>query len=401
MLKDKHILLCVSGGIAVYKAVALTSKLTQAGALVKVIMSESAQKFVNPLSFQALSGHDVFTDTFDEKDSSVIAHIDLADWADLVIVAPATANVIGKMANGIADDMLTTTLLATEAPIWVAPAMNVNMYNHSAVKRNLHRLCEDGVKFIEPSEGFLACGYVGKGRLEEPEKIVEHLNDFFQEGKPTPLEGKKVLVTAGPTRESIDPVRYFTNHSTGKMGFSLAKQAAKMGAHVTLITGPTTLDEPQGINIVKVETADEMFHAVMERFHQMDIVVKAAAVADYKPKQTYTHKMKKSNDELVISFERTKDILLELGRNKQHQILVGFAAESEQLETYAMRKLKKKNLDMIVGNNILLEGAGFQGDTNIVEVFTSQGKVRSLPMMNKSRVAEVILQEITTLMMGV
>ncbi len=247
MLKSKKILLCVTGGIAVYKAVALTSKLIQQGAEVKVIMSQSACEFVTPLSFQALSRNEVYTDTFDEKDPAVISHIDLADWADIALVAPATANVIGKLANGMADDMITTTLLATKAPVWVAPAMNVHMYDHPAVKENMNRLASFGYRFIEPGEGFLACGYVGKGRLEEPEIIVDRMIQFFEKENKKPLQGKRVLVTAGPTIERVDPVRYFTNRSTGKMGYAIAEVAAGLGAEVTLVSGPTNLLNPPNV----------------------------------------------------------------------------------------------------------------------------------------------------------
>ncbi|MEG0380256.1 MAG: bifunctional phosphopantothenoylcysteine decarboxylase/phosphopantothenate--cysteine ligase CoaBC, partial [Kurthia sp.] len=283
MLTNKKILLCVTGGIAVYKAVALVSKLTQAGATVKVILSESAMEFVQPLSFQVMSKNDVYFDTFDEKDSSVIAHIDLADWADLIIVAPATANSIGKLANGIADNMITTTLLAATAPVWIAPAMNVHMYDHPAVIRNINQLAADGYQFIEPSEGYLACGYVGKGRLEEPEKITALASKFF-EPKEQPLKGKKVIVTAGPTRERIDPVRYLSNFSTGKMGYAMAKAARDLGANVTLVSGPVALAKPAGINVVDVESAEEMLQAVLAEYDDCSIAIKTAAVADYRPK---------------------------------------------------------------------------------------------------------------------
>ena len=260
-MQNKNILLCVTGGIAVYKAVALTSKLTQAGMNVKVIMTASAQKFVNPLSFQAMSKNDVFYDTFDEKDSKVIAHIDLADWADLIVVAPATANMIAKMANGLADDMVSTTLLAATAPIWIAPAMNVHMYDHPAVKRNIAQLHEDGYRFIEPSEGYLACGYVGKGRLEEPEKITALVQQYFMPKK-QPLKGKKVVVSAGPTRERVDPVRFLTNFSTGKMGYAMAEAARDLGADVVLVSGPTNLPKPTGMKVIDVESAQDMFEAI-------------------------------------------------------------------------------------------------------------------------------------------
>ncbi|MFH0066678.1 bifunctional phosphopantothenoylcysteine decarboxylase/phosphopantothenate--cysteine ligase CoaBC [Peribacillus sp. NPDC056705] len=397
MLIDKKVLLCVTGGIAVFKAAALTSKLTQEGAHVKVIMSESARKFVTPLTFQALSRNDVYTDTFDEKDSSVIAHIDLADWADIILLAPATANVIGKVANGIADDMITTTLLATEAPVWVAPAMNVHMYVHPAVQKNMETLRSFGYQFIEPGEGYLACGYVGKGRLEEPETIVEHLNRYFGERKSQkkPLKGKKYLITAGPTREAIDPVRYVTNHSSGKMGYALAEEAIEMGAEVTLITGPVNLTPPFKARVIPVESAADMYDAAFEQFDSSDVVIMTAAVADYKPKIYHAQKMKKQPGENVIEFERTKDILKELGENKTHQILVGFAAETNNVEEYARGKLVKKNADMIVANNVTIAGAGFGTDTNIVTIYGKDGSATELPKMSKADIAKSILSEVS------
>ncbi|EAF5659204.1 bifunctional phosphopantothenoylcysteine decarboxylase/phosphopantothenate--cysteine ligase CoaBC [Listeria innocua] len=392
-MQGKNILLAVSGGIAVYKAVALTSKLTQAGANVKVMMTEHAQEFVPPLSFQVLSKNDVYTDTFDEKKSSVVAHIDLADWADLVIVAPATANLIGKMANGIADDMVTTTILATEAPVWVAPAMNVHMIQHPAVIRNINMLYADGVRFIEPEEGYLACGYVGRGRLEEPEKIVLRIAEFFQEKKDL-LQGKKVLVTAGATREKLDPVRYFTNHSTGKMGFSIAESAARHGANVTLITTSKTLPVPPGVEAVYVESADEMYQAVLERKAEQHIFVMTAAVADYTPANVSEQKIKKQPGDFTIEMKRTKDILLEIGQNKTaDQVVIGFAAETENLETNALKKLTSKNADMIVANNISEAGAGFSGDTNIVTFYRKDGSNEALPLLDKKEVAEHIIEE--------
>lgn len=397
MLTGKKILLCVTGGIAVYKAAALTSKLTQAGAQVKVIISESAVNFVAPLTFQALSRHDVYTDTFDEKDSKVIAHIDLADWADLILVAPATANVIGKLANGIADNMITTTLLAASSPIWIAPAMNVHMYSHPAVQKNIETLYGFGCRFIEPSEGYLACGYVGKGRLEEPEKITETISEFF---KPSRLElsGRKVVITAGPTREKIDPVRYITNHSTGKMGYAIAEAAVSAGAEVVLISGPVSINAPAGLKLIKVESAEEMYQAALNEFDYADVVIKTAAVSDYRPKVASAQKMKKQPGDEVLELERTKDILFELGQKKEKQILIGFAAETEQVEEYAKGKLMKKNADMIVANNVTAEGAGFGTDTNIVTLFKKDGSSEKLPLMSKKDVAVKILEEASKLL---
>lgn len=395
MMQGKRILLCVSGGIAVYKAAALTSKLVQGGAEVKVIMTESAMKFVAPLTFQALSRQDVYWDTFDEKDSSKIAHIDLADWADLVLVAPATANMIGKLANGIADDMISTTILATTAQVWIAPAMNVHMYDHPAVKRNIETLFGFGYQFVEPSEGYLACGYIGKGRLEEPEKVVELVDRFFRErdSERNLLEGKKVVITAGPTREMVDPVRFFSNRSTGKMGYALAEAAVSLGAEVVLISGPSGLPTPAGVEFVSVTTAEEMYHRVHEVFPSADIVVKSAAVADYRPKEIFEDKLKKKDGNLVIELERTKDILMSIGERKTHQYLIGFAAETTNVEEYAKAKLVKKRADMIVANNVKETGSGFGTDTNKVSIVTSGGDTRELPLLSKVEVAKEIYKE--------
>lgn len=386
MVNQKNILLCVSGGIAVYKACALTSKLTQKGANVKVIMTESASKFVSPLTFQALSRNPVYTDTFDEKDSEKIAHIDLADWADLILVAPATANIIGKIANGIADDMLTTTLLASHSPIYVAPAMNVHMYQHPAVMENMRRLEEWGYHFIEPGAGYLACGYVGKGRLEEPESIIKVLEEH--QSNNLLLSGKRVLVSAGPTREKIDPVRFFTNRSTGKMGFAIAHVAAEMGAEVTLVTGPTEQKVKNNrITRVDIETAEEMYQRMHEFFSESDIVIKAAAVADYRPKTVYSQKMKKQPGEWNMEMERTKDILKSLGERKTNQFLVGFAAETNTPLEYGLNKLEKKNLDAIVINNVAEEGAGFGADTNIVTYVNRFQEKEELSIASKTEIA--------------
>ena len=390
MLANRKILLCVSGGIAVYKAVALVSKLSQAGADVKVIMTESARQFVQPLTFQVMSRNDVYYDTFDEKDSSVIAHIDLADWADLIIVAPATANVIGKLANGIGDDMVTTTLLAATAPIWVAPAMNVHMYDHPAVKRNIAQLDEDGIRFIEPSEGFLACGYVGKGRLEEPEKITELVSGFFQR-KPL-LKGKKVVVTAGPTRERIDPVRFLTNFSSGKMGYAMAQAAAELGAETLLISGPVSLPEPPGVKRIFVESAEDMLLAVKAEFASSDFVIKTAAVADYRPKTLHEQKMKKQEGDSSIELERTTDILHYLGTEKDGQVLIGFAAETNDVALYAKSKLDKKNADYIIANDITQAQAGFESDTNQVTVYGKGDFEKSFAMLPKQELARQLLK---------
>ncbi|MGS2776794.1 bifunctional phosphopantothenoylcysteine decarboxylase/phosphopantothenate--cysteine ligase CoaBC [Robertmurraya sp. GLU-23] len=391
-MRGKKILLCVTGGIAVFKAAALTSKLTQAGLEVKVILSDSASKFVTPLTFQALSRNDVHIDTFDEKNSKVIAHIDLADWADLIVVAPATANLLGKLANGIADNMITTTLLAATSPVWIAPAMNVHMYDHPAVRKNLETIRSYGYGFIEPGEGYLACGYVGKGRMEEPETIVEKIAEFFQPMN-TPLKRKKVVVTAGPTREKIDPVRYITNYSSGKMGYAIAEQARNLGAEVTLITGPVSIKPPLGVKVIHVESAQDMLDATIAQYESSDLVVKTAAVADYKPKTVSDRKIKKQEGNESITLERTKDILFELGKIKKHQVLVGFAAETDHVEEYALRKLEKKNADMIVANNVSEEGSGFGTDTNKITIYKRDGHSISLPLMTKQEAAKTLLLE--------
>ncbi|TNO93946.1 bifunctional phosphopantothenoylcysteine decarboxylase/phosphopantothenate--cysteine ligase CoaBC [Bacillus cereus] len=392
MLKGKKILLCVTGGIAVFKAAALTSKLTQSGAIVKVMMSESAMKFVTPLTFQALSRHDVYTDTFDEKDSAVIAHIDLADWADVVLVAPATANCIGKLAGGIADDMITTTLLATTAPVWIAPAMNVHMYENKIVQKNMMTLKTLGYIFIEPGEGFLACGYEAKGRLEEPEAIIARLEEAFSEHKP--LQGKRILITAGPTREKVDPVRFMTNFSSGKMGYAIAEVAANLGADVILVSGPTALNPPLHVTTVQVESAQDMLEVVLQHYQNVDVVIKTAAVADYRPKYVHENKMKKQNGDAVIELERTVDILKTLGQKKDKQLLIGFAAETTNVEEYATKKLREKNADMIVANDVKAQGAGFGTDTNIVTMYRKDGKVIELPLLMKKEVAREILKQI-------
>ncbi|WP_084710689.1 bifunctional phosphopantothenoylcysteine decarboxylase/phosphopantothenate--cysteine ligase CoaBC [Ornithinibacillus californiensis] len=395
-MQNKNVLLAVTGGIAAYKACALTSKLTQQGANVKVIMTESASKFVSPLTFQALSRNPVYTDTFDEKDPEKIAHIDLADWADIFLLAPATANIIGKVANGIADDIVSTIILATKAVVYIAPAMNVNMYEHPAVIKNMQVLADFGYHFIEPGAGYLACGWVGKGRLEEPETIIDVIKTH--QGNRQLLAGKKVLISAGPTRERIDPVRFFSNRSTGKMGYKLAEAAYELGADVTLVSGPVDLKNPTvGIKLINVTTAQEMYEAMTDNFPNQDIVIKAAAVADYRPKITYDEKMKKQDGALQIELERTQDILKALGNRKTNQFLVGFAAETQNPIEYGTEKLKRKNLDAIVINNVAQEGAGFGSDTNIVTYVNRELEQHDIPQASKKEVAnelfKLILQD--------
>jgi phosphopantothenoylcysteine decarboxylase / phosphopantothenate---cysteine ligase len=401
MMQGKTIVIGVTGGIAIYKIADLCSKLTQQGANVWVLMTESATRFVQPITFQALVRNPVLTDTFQEPNPAVISHIDVADRADLLLIAPATANMIGKLANGIADDMISTTFLASKAPVWIAPAMNVNMYTHPAVQENMNKLASWGCRFIEPEEGYLACGWIGKGRLAEPRDILAEIEAFFAgdarhkeafQGEETQdLRGVKLLVTAGATREAIDPVRFFTNYSSGKMGYAVAEAAAKRGAAVTLVSGKTNLAHPDGIEVVEAISAEDMYQEVMKRYDETDVVVKAAAVADYRPKLTYVQKMKKQPGDLVIEMERTADILAELGRRKTRQFLVGFAAETEDVEGNARGKMERKNTDMIVANNVAQEGAGFGVDTNIVTVYLRSGESYPLPQMDKSQLADRLL----------
>ncbi|WP_145131827.1 bifunctional phosphopantothenoylcysteine decarboxylase/phosphopantothenate--cysteine ligase CoaBC [Paenibacillus sp. Y412MC10] len=396
MLTGKTIVLGVTGGIAAFKAASLCSKLVQKGADVHVVMTESAKQFITELTFQSLSKNPVYSDTFDERDPSVVSHIHLADEADLVLIAPATANMIAKMAHGLADDMLSTTLLATEAPVMIAPAMNVHMYAHPAVQANMRLLESRGVMMIEPGEGLLACGYVGKGRLEEPETIVQVVERFFASRNESVqgqglLRGKKVIVTSGGTVERIDPVRYITNDSSGKMGFAIAKAAKDMGAEVHVVYGHTDVEPPTDVDAVKVQSAEDMYRAVLEHWEDSDLVIKAAAVADYRPKVTAASKMKKSGDTMTLELVKTVDILEELGKTKTKQFLIGFAAETNDVEKYAQDKLKRKNADLIVANDVTAEGAGFRSDTNIVQVYDAGGLVEQMPVMTKDEVARRLL----------
>lgn len=335
-------------------------------------------------------------DTFDEKDTSVVSHINLADKADLMLIAPATANMIAKMAIGLGDDMLSTTMLAATATVMVAPAMNVHMYEHPAVQENMSTLSKRGVIFVEPGSGQLACGYVGKGRLAEPEDIVAEVRRFFAEK--TLLQGKRVLVTAGGTVERIDPVRYITNDSSGKMGYAVAEAARRLGAEVTLVTGPTALEASAGVQVVPVLSAEDMLKEVQNRYKDLDIVIKAAAVADYRPLVQSKSKMKKADKTLTLELVKNPDILETLGKNKTHQFLVGFAAETDSLDEYAMDKLVRKNCDLLVGNDVSVEGAGFGSETNVVRIYDKQGLVESLPLLRKEEVALHLLRLIAARM---
>jgi phosphopantothenoylcysteine decarboxylase/phosphopantothenate--cysteine ligase len=391
MLRGKSVILGVCGGIAAYKAAALCSKLVQAGAVVQVIMTESAAKLVQPLTFQALSKHHVIVDAFEENDPAVITHVDVADSADLVIIAPATANIISKMAHGLADDMLSTTMLVTRAPVMVAPAMNVHMYDHPAVQANMRTLLERGIYFIDAGVGQLACGYVGKGRLAEPEQIVAAAEGLLAQLEHKPLAGKKVLVTAGGTVERIDPVRYLTNDSSGKMGFAVAEAARDLGASVTVIAGRTSVHAPGGVEVVRVQSALEMLDAVLNRLEEADVVVKAAAVADYRPAAPAEQKIKKHGETLTLELVKNPDILLEIGKRKTNQFIVGFAAETENLEKNALDKLQRKNCDLLVANDVTVDGAGFGSDTNQITIYGRDGLIMPLAMATKREAADQLL----------
>ena len=394
-LKDKTIVLGVTGGIAVYKAVELLRLLQKQGAKVRVIMTRSAMEFVGPLTFQALSGEPVFADLFDEKGADAsIRHIRWAETADLVVVAPATANIIGKMANGIADDTLSTFMLAVRSKIVICPAMNTAMYESRAVQRNIDILENDGCHFVEPGVGEMACGTTGAGRFPEPKDIVDRIASLMT---PKDLLGKKVLVSAGPTREAIDPVRFISNHSSGKMGYAIARNAERRGAAVTLVSGPVDLEPPLNVNLVKVHSAEQMKEAFLQAMEKTDIAVKVAAVADYRVKHQAEHKIKKTEDQLVIELEKNPDILKCAGQmKKKGQILVGFAAETRDLSENAVKKLEAKNLDMIVGN--LVGGAtGFGSDDNTVTFFFRDGRVEALESMDKEKVAHLLFDRILAL----
>lgn len=393
IMNNKKVLLGVSGGIAVYKALDVISRLKKKGIEVKVIMTKSATEFVTSLSFQSLSENPVVIDMFDEPKAWEIQHISLAKWADLVVVVPATANIIGKVANGIADDMLSTTIMATKAEVIFCPAMNTNMYENKIVQKNMATLKDLGYGFINPASGRLACGDIGRGKLENTEIIAEKIIKKLS-SKRRDFEGKNVLVTAGPTIVPIDPVRYLTNRSTGKMGYEIAKEARDRGANVTLISGPTSLDIPTGINFIKVNTNEEMLNAVLDNFNDSNIVVKSAAVADFNVKEYSKEKIKKTDSNLVIELERDKDILETLGKQKTNQIIVGFAAESSNVIENAKAKLKRKNIDYIVANDITSNDTGFASDDNKVTIISSLGDVISLDKMSKREVAKNIFDMI-------
>lgn len=395
MLAGKNVILGVTGGIAAYKAVELLRLLVKGGAKVHVIMTMAATEFVTPLTFQTLSGNPVHTGLFNLSSEQEIDHISLADRADLFIIAPATANFIGKLANGIADDLLTTTVMATKAPVLIAPAMNVNMFENPIYQENEAKLKRHGYLFAEPATGWLACGWEGKGKMQEPAFIIEEALNAVTEKD---MAGMKVLVTAGPTREEIDPVRYISNHSSGRMGFAIARAARLRGAAVTLVCGPVSIEPPCGVELVNIESAAEMHRAVTAYAPAADLIIKAAAVADYSPLQRSEQKIKKKTAETSISLIKTRDILADLGKMKSNrQILVGFAAETENLKENAAAKLQAKNLDMIVANDVSAAGAGFNVNTNIVRLIWRDGRSEELPLMTKEKVAGEILDRVMIL----
>lgn len=392
MLKDKTILVGVTGSIAAYKAATLVSMLVKTGAEVRVLMTKNATNIINPITFETLSGHKCFIDTFDRNFEFKVNHISLAQKADIFLIAPATANTIAKVANGMADDMLTSVFLAAKCPKVICPAMNTAMYENPITQDNLEKCKKFGFKILEPATGLLACGKNGKGKMPEPQEIFEFIENEISFEKD--FLGKKILVTAGPTQEAIDPVRFITNHSSGKMGYAIAKIAAARGAQVTLISGPVSLNPPQNAKTIKITNAKEMLEAVKENFPDSDIVIKSAAVADFRPKNISAEKIKKTGEEISIELERTDDILAFLGKNKKPgQILCGFSMETQSLIENSKKKLSAKNLDLIIANNLKTPGAGFQADTNQATIISKDFQ-KELPLMQKEELASRILDEI-------
>ena len=392
MLTGKTVLLGVTGSIAAYKTASLASALKKLNADVHVLMTQNAVNFINPITFETLTGNKCLVDTFDRNFEYSVEHVSLAKKADVVMVAPASANVIGKIAHGIADDMLTTTVMACRCRKIIAPTMNTNMFENPIVQDNMKILEKYGYEVISPAVGYLACGDTGAGKMPEPELLLEYILQEIACEKD--MKGLKVLVTAGPTQEAVDPVRYITNHSTGKMGYAIAKVCARRGADVTLVSGPTALEKPWFVNTVDVKSAKEMYEAVTGHAAEQDIIIKAAAVADYRPKTVSSEKMKKKDGELTLELERTDDILAYLGQNKRPgQFLCGFAMETEDLIENARQKLKKKHVDMIVANSLRVEGAGFGGDTNVVTMITEDEEI-SLGKMSKEETASQIIDKI-------
>ena len=394
MLRGKTVVLGVTGSIAAYKIATLASMLVKKQASVHVIMTKNATNFINPITFETLTGHKCLVDTFDRNFEFQVEHVSLAKQADVVMIAPASANVIGKLAHGLADDMLTTTLLACKCPRIVSPAMNTAMFENPIVQDNLKILEKYGYEVIQPASGYLACGDTGSGKMPEAETLYQYIERTL--AGPKDLVGKKVLVTAGPTQENIDPVRYITNHSSGKMGYAVAKAAMLRGADVTLVSGQTALTPPMFVKYVQITTAEEMYQEVTSRSDEQDIIIKAAAVADYRPKTVYENKVKKKEGQMAIELERTRDILAYLGEHKkENQFLCGFSMETENMIGNSRAKLQKKNLDMVAANNVKVEGAGFQGDTNVMTLIT-QDQESALPLMSKEEAANKILDIIAT-----
>lgn len=395
MLQGKTVLLGVTGSIAAYKIASLASALKKLHADVHVIMTKNATNFINPITFETLTGNKCLVDTFDRNFQFQVEHVSIAKKADVAMIAPASANVIGKIAAGLADDMLTTTIMACKCPIMISPAMNTNMYENPILQRNLQILKEYGYEIIDPASGYLACGDTGKGKMPEPDTLLSYI--LRQIGMEKDMAGKKVLITAGPTQEAIDPVRYITNHSSGKMGYALAKIAMLRGAEVTLVSGPTAIEPPMFVNVVSVKSAKEMYDAVTDRFEQQDIVIKAAAVADYRPSYVGDEKMKKKDGDLSIELERTDDILKYLGEHKRsNQFLCGFSMETQNMIENSRAKLEKKHLDMIAANNLKTEGAGFKGDTNVITLITPKEEIQ-LELMSKEAAAGKILDQILSM----
>lgn len=394
----KHVLIGVTGGIAVYKMLDVASKLRKLGYEMNTIMTENACEFVKPLSFETITNNYVVTDTFARPHKWEVEHIALAKKTDLMLIAPATANIIGKIANGIADDMLSTTVMAAKCPVVIAPAMNTAMYENPIVQENIAYLKSKGYLFIEPDSGWLACGDLGSGKLPSPDTIVSHVTKLLEEEKD--LTGRRILLTAGPTIEAIDPMRYITNHSTGKMGYAIAERGASRGAEVVLISGPTNLPCPHGVKRVDVKSARDMYAAVHQYFDWADAVIKTAAVADYRPEVESTHKIKKDGNALTLQLTPNPDILQSLGEKKTHQVLVGFAAETDNVVQYAKAKIEKKRLDFIVANNIAQDGAGFRGDTNIATIIKANGETVPYPQMTKGELGDIILDQVKKCLEG-
>ncbi|MBN2282715.1 MAG: bifunctional phosphopantothenoylcysteine decarboxylase/phosphopantothenate--cysteine ligase CoaBC [Deltaproteobacteria bacterium] len=395
MKEKKNIVLGITGGIAAYKSAELARELVKRGDTVTVIMTENAEKFISSLTLQALTGNQVHTDMFSPIGEWEIGHISLARSADIMVVAPATANILGKIAAGLADDLLSTTIMATEAPVLLCPAMNSRMYTNPIVTENMKKLVSLGYFILDARSGMMACGTEGPGRLPPVEAIIEEIDSIVTPGD---LSGERVLVTAGPTREAMDPVRYISNHSSGKMGYAIAAEAKKRGASVILVSGPTDLEVPGGVTCVNVMSAEEMRTAVLAHVRDSSVIIKAAAVSDYRPSVVSEQKIKKGKDTLTLQLERNPDIIAEVGKEKGDRILVGFAMETEQLEKNARKKLKEKNMDFIVANDLGTEGAGFRYDTNIVKIIHRRGAVEALPIMTKREVAGAILDRVKKLL---